>query len=76
MANVERGFRRLTLVISVVILMVGLFIVSRMYIGSTGSSLINNTTDLVESFALLLCIAAIPWGLFYILRWVARGFYR
>jgi hypothetical protein len=76
MANLERGFWRLTLVISVAILMVGLTMISMMYFGSTSSSLINNTTDLAESFALLLCIAAIPWAIFYILRWVARGFYR
>jgi hypothetical protein len=64
MANIERGFWRITLVISVVVLMAGLYIMHLMRA--------NN----VEFFALPLCTSAIPWGLFYVFRWIARGFYR
>src|SRR5262249_173939 len=64
MANLERGFWRLTLVISVVVLMAGLSILFLMYRGN--SPLVNNTTNLAQSFSILLCMAVIPWVMFYI----------
>jgi hypothetical protein len=66
--NLERGFRRLTTVVSLGLVGLGAL-----------ASLTNDGFITAHPFGwwgLVAVIAAIPWGIFFTLRWVAQGFMR
>lgn len=67
--NLERGFRRLTWVISLGLASVWLVVLlSDPYSGSW------REVAWLELFSVMMVFAAIPWGVFFVARWIAYGF--
>lgn len=67
MANLERGFRRLTLVVSIVLMLPFLAATIPSFLAGDGPA-----TLLGLGFTLLAFL--LPWLVFFVARWIAGGF--
>jgi hypothetical protein len=65
----EKGFRRITLLVSAALLVIGL-VWSALY----GLKEKPGWAMYLGGVALALVISAIPWAIFFISRWIVRGF--
>jgi hypothetical protein len=67
MANLERGFRRLTFAVSIVLMLP--------FLGATiPSFLARDGPATVLGLAFTLLVFVLPWLVFFVARWIARGF--
>jgi hypothetical protein len=66
--NMERGFRRIAALISVILLLLGATFIAMVFPPPA------TLEDWLSSLGLVVILSAIPWGVFYLIRWLVRGF--
>ena len=60
--NIERGFRRVTWVMSVLVALLALL------------AAVDGSATVGEAIFLGAILFAFPWGVFYLIRWIVLGF--